>query len=245
MRATAQLTAAPPTEPGGPCRLLRLRDAAPVAWRPTPDAVYLVGTAASPVGDDQVEIDIRVEPGAGLNLRTTAATVAWRASGTGQNITALVADGASLSWHPEPFIATAGCHHRQRTRLAIEGTGRVGWHEELILGRHGEGPGRLDLRLDVDIDGWPLLRHQLELGPGISGWNGPAVIGDRRCVGLSFIAGAGLAHRPAGAGHEAWASWAVLPLDGPGTLTVAVADDLPALHRALAAASALTHGENF
>ena len=36
------------------------------------------------------------------------------------------------------------------------------WTEEIVLGRHGEKPGRLSLRSDVDIDDNPLLRHQLD-----------------------------------------------------------------------------------
>ena len=51
----------------------------------------------------------------------------------------------------------------------------------------------MSLRLDVDIDDHPLLRHQLELGPGVPGWDGPAVLGANRAVGLVLLAGRGVA----------------------------------------------------
>lgn len=240
VRASAELTAAPPLVAGGPPRLVRRRDAAPVAWRATPDAVYMVGTAASPVGHDDVRIDVSVEAGATLQVRSAAATVAWRGSGSAHHITAAVADNASLVWHPEPFIATAGCCHRQRARVRLEGRGRVRWVEELLLGRSGERPGALDLRLDVDVNGQPLLRHQLVVGPGAPAWGGPAVIGPSRCVGLVLQAGAGTTPCPPAAHSGPGGSWAALELEGPGRLFLALAPDLPALRLALAAAQERT-----
>ena len=238
MRACAALTAAPPVDPGGPTRLTRLAGGAPVAWRATPDAVYLVGTAATPVGDDRVDIDVFVETGATLRVRSAAATVAWRATATEQRITATVADGGRLDWHLQPLIATAGCHHRQRAVIALLGRASVSWTEELILGRHGEDPGCLDLRVDVDIDRRPLLRHQLRVGPDAPGWAGPAVLGANRHVGFVLRAGAGASEVDSAAGP----GWAVLPLDGPGHLIVAVATDLPALRAAMTAAELAAGG---
>jgi len=236
MRASAELTAAAPLVAGGPPRLVRRRDAAPVAWRATPDAVYMVGTAASPVDHDVVDIDVSVEPGAALQLRSAAATVAWSGTGSEHHITASVADGASLVWHPEPLIATAGCCHRQRARVRLERRGKVRWIEELLLGRHGEEPGALDLRLDVDVDGRPLLRHQLAVGPGAPAWEGPAVLGPWRCLGLILDAGVGTPPCPPAAHSGPGGAWAALQLEGPGRLLLALAPDLPALRLALAAA---------
>lgn len=259
MRAHAELQAAALPAGRRGCRLARLRDAAPVAWRPTPDAVYLVGTAATPVGDDEVRIDIDVESGAELRLRSVAATVAWRGSGTGQHITARIASGGRLDWQPEPLIATAGCVHRQHARVDLAPDAHLRWVEELVLGRYGEAPGRLDLRLDIDVGGRPLLRHQLALGPGVPGWDSPATLDRWRCAGLLVLAGPGtpvpdtntpspagrtpLAGTGAGpprpgaataspGGEEATA--ATFQLDGPGTLRLALAEDLPSLRAVLA-----------
>lgn len=233
MRARAELTAAAPIETGGPSRLTRRLDGAPLAWRSTPEAVYLVGTAATPVGDDTVDIDVMVEKGATLMVRSTAATVAWSGTGTTQRIRSAVAGGGTLDWHLQPLVATGGCHHRQDVTVDLEGTGVVRWTEEVLLGRYGENPGSLDLRLAVDLDGEALLRHQLRVGPDAGGWNGPAVLGGHRAVGLVLHAGRGVDR----ADPAARSGWAVLPLDGPAVLVVAVADDLAGVRAALAEAA--------
>ena len=44
--------------------------------RRTPDAVYLVGGAAGPIGGDSLELRIDVRAGAALRVRTAAAAVA-------------------------------------------------------------------------------------------------------------------------------------------------------------------------
>jgi urease accessory protein len=200
----------------------------------------MVGTAASPVGRDEVHIDVSVEEGATLEVRSAAATVAWRGTGSAHHISASVADDARFVWHPEPFIATGGCVHRQHARVRIERRGSVRWIEELLLGRYGEEPGVLDLRLDVDVDGRPLLRHQLAIGPGATGWDGPAVVGPWRCLGLILDAGMGTPACLPAAHSGPGGSWAALELEGPGRLLLAVAPDLPALRLALAAAQGRT-----
>ncbi len=238
MHCAAELTASAPLARGGQSRLTRRMDGAPLAWRCTPDAVYLVSSAASPVGDDVVEIDLSVEAGASLTVRSAAATVAWSGTGTEQHLAARVEDGGTLDWGLEPLIATSGAHHRQRVSVRLYGSGAVRWAEEIVLGRCGEAPGHLDLRLDADLDGQPLLRHQLTLGPGVEAWDGPAVLGVHRAVGLVLAAGRDLpALSPsARARASAGAGWAILALDGPGALTIALAEDLPGLRCAMAQA---------
>lgn len=61
----------------GTTRLTTLRSEAPMALRATPSALYLVGTAASPVGGDRVVLDIDVRAGAALTIRSTAASLAF------------------------------------------------------------------------------------------------------------------------------------------------------------------------
>ena len=228
MRGRAQLTAAAPVRPGLACRIVRLQDGAPVSWRSTPEGVYLVGTAASPAGDDAVEVDIAAEPGADLRIRSAAATVAWRSCGTVHQIRARVADGARLDWRLEPLIATVGCCHRQHAVVELHGSARLSWTEEIILGRCREQPGRLDLHLDVELDGRALIRHQMSIGSGRA-WDGPAILGPYRTVGLVMQVAPD--YSPSAASGPGWAR---LPLDGPAALTVAVAPDLPQLRTMLA-----------
>jgi urease accessory protein len=201
-------------------------DAPPVGWRPTAEAVYLVGTAGGPTGDDSVHLDIEVEATGCLKVRSTAATVVYHGTGTSHGVDARVGPGASLDWAPQPVIVTAGAHHTQSSRVDIDPTATLDWSELVVLGRTGEGPGRADLRLDcVLAGGRPLLRHQLIIGPGASGWDGPAVVGADRAVGLRLRAGPHLG-APSPSQGEGWA-W--MALDGPGWLLTAVAPDLPGL----------------
>ncbi len=227
MRARARLIATAPTGQGRAYCLARLKDAAPVVWRDTGQAVYLVSTAATPAGDDVVEIDVSVQDGARLRVRSTAATVVWRSTGTAQLVRACVADGGALDWHLEPLIAAAGCQHRQHVRVALNGSARLAWTEEIVLGRLRERPGCVDLRLDVELDGQPLLRHQLTLGSDTA-WDGPAMLGPHRFAGLALQVWPD--YRPSSASGSGWAR---LPLEGPGALSVAVADDVPQLRGAL------------
>jgi urease accessory protein len=147
--------------------------------------------------------------------------VIYAGSGTRQTVTVALAEHARLDWHPEPLIATAGCHHRQHARITLEPTSTLDWVDEVILGRHGEPPGQLDLRLDVTVGELPLLRHQVLIGAGSPGWDGPAVLDGHRCLGLRLTT----ARPPCPRG------W--MPLHGPGYLRVAVAANQVELRRAL------------
>jgi urease accessory protein len=221
-----------------------VRDAPPVAFRATPEAVYLVGTAASPVGDDKVIIDVEVEAGAALKVRSAASMIAWASAGSSLEVNVSVGQGGYLAWHLQPMIASAGCSFSQRVSVKLADGAALRWTEEIVLGRHGEQPGRLSLRLDVDVDDKPLLRHQLELGPGVPGWDGPAVLGLNRAVGLAFLTTTGLtttglttsgvAHGGLGAPLSGTGTgWAVMALEGPGVLVSAVGADLARLRLGL------------
>jgi urease accessory protein len=211
-----------------------------LAFRATPEAVYLVGTAASPVGDDRVGLDVELEAGAALSVRSAASMIAWASAGASLEVNVSVAPGARLDWHLQPLIASAGCSFSQRVRVELATGAALRWGEEVVLGRHGEGPGRLSLRLDVDVDGHPLLRHQLEIGPGIPGWDGPAVMGANRALGLVLLAGTDIVRRPSGvASPPAGPGWAVMDLEGPGVLVSAVGADLTRARHGLD--QALTH----
>ena len=221
--------------PGSGCRLTWLREAPPVSFRPTPEAVYLVGTAAFPVGDDELSIKVVVEEGADLVVRSAASAVAWAATGSSLEVDATVEPGGSLDWQLQPLIASKKCRFSQRSRVNLSGDATLRWADEVVLGRSGEEPGWLDLRLDVIVDGRPLLRHQLELGPGVPAWDGPAVLGRNRAVGIVVVAGNWPARFGPRRSHSiAGDSWAVMPLEGPGLLVSAVGHDLVSMRRVMA-----------
>ncbi|GAA1647016.1 urease accessory protein UreD [Catellatospora bangladeshensis] len=228
MRALARIVAE--ADGRGGTRLARLRGEPPLQLRHTPDGsgaatVHLIGSAAGPLGGDDLRIEIEVGAGAVLCVRTVAASIALPGrdgSRSRVSVTAAVAGGGELRWLPEQLVAAAGCHHLALSTVELAEGARLLWREELICGRHGEQPGDAVISTSVNYGGAPLLRQSLTVGPATPGWDGPAVLGGSRATGS-------LLHvDPAAApgGPEVLGPTAVrLPLSGPATLVSATADD--------------------
>lgn len=219
--------------PGGGTRIVTARQDAPYALRCTATGVYLVGSAAGPLGGDVLTLDIEVRSGADLTVRTSAATVALPGNGASMvRVHARVEAGARLRWLPEPTVAAAGCDHRVECRVELHGDARLTWREEIVLGRCGEAGGSIEAGLYVDLDTAPLLHQQLRLGAGYPGWDGPAVVASHRAIGSTLVADPVLA-----AGEPASAplgpTAAVLALAGPAMQVVALADSALVLRRHL------------
>lgn len=215
----------------GATRLSVLRSAPPLSLRPTPDGVYLLGSAAGPLGGDDVELCVEVGEGAELTVRTVAASLALPGRGRRPSrvaVTAHVGVAASLRWLPEPVVAADGCDHVMEADVTLAERATLVWREELVLGRAGERPGACRSSVRVDVSDRPLLRHGLDVGA--DGWAGPAVLGGARAVGSVVLAGP---LHLGGAARVLGPRAAVLPLEGPGTLVSAFADDAPALRALL------------
>ena len=230
MRARATVVAEA-DEQGG-TRLARLRSEAPLLLRRTPDAVYLVGGAGGPLGGDDLVLDIDVGSGARLVVRTAAASIALPGDEPSSVRTRVrVATGGELQWLPEPLVAVRACRHRMEAVIVLERGARLVWREELVLGRHGEVYGSVESRLLVDLDGAPLLRHELALGPDHPEGSSPAVAGAARCSGSVLVVQPAWPTPPGPLrlGPRA----AVLPLAGPAVQVVALADDALGLRRDL------------
>nr|BFE88006.1 urease accessory protein UreD [Planobispora longispora] len=258
MTARAVLATAP--GPGGRTVLATMSSAPPITLRRTgPGQVYLVSTAAGPLGGDDLALDIDVAPGTVLDVRSVASTLVLPGPGPGSapeessmTVTARVGAGASLRFAPEPTVLAAGCLHRMTVRLELAPDARVFWREEIVFGRYGEASGRCRSRFDAVAGGLPLLRQEFTVGdPAIDA--SPAVYGDARCVGSTLIAGPpgaaaghpqtphgrrpdlGLSERRGRRTREAILGdgWAALPLAGPGILVSALALDAAELRRRL------------
>ncbi|WP_433326040.1 urease accessory protein UreD [Spirillospora sp. CA-294931] len=220
-------------------RLTRLRSDGPLALRATPDAVYLVGAAAGPLGGDRLELDIDVRPGARLSVRSAATAVALPGPGQSRmTVRATVGEGAHLDFHPEPTVAAARCDHRAEAFVALAPGATLRWCEEVVLGRHREPPGRHTGRLDVMLDGVPLLRHELRLDVP-SSYATAAVLGGATAVGGVLLVGPDLPTEP-----RVTAGVSALPLAGPGVLITATAADSATLRRRLDEAEALYTGSS-
>ena len=225
--------------PGGVTRLPVLASQVPLVLRRTPDAVYVVGGAAGPIGGDELSLRISVGPGAFLRVRTAAASIALPGPDGLESvlrITASVEAGGRLEYLPEPVVVSAGARHATiiRTTLA-EGAGLL-LRDELLLGRDGEDGGAARSVLRVDYAGRPLLRQALEVSGTDPAFLGPAVLAGHRAVGtllrVSAETGPGPLPRPVSAA-EAGPEVAVMPLAGPGVLVTALAHDAVTLRRRL------------
>lgn len=133
------------------------------------DTVHLVGTAATPVGGDELDIAIVVEPGARLRLRTVAATIALPGRLTRDSYAHWlfeVGPAGELDVDPEPVIVAGGAAHQSVNTVRLDDGARLHLRERVQIGRAGEDAGRWRGDLLADIGDIPLLRHRLELGAG-------------------------------------------------------------------------------
>lgn len=153
--------------------------------------MHLLGTAGGPVGGDELHLEVLVTAGTVATVRSVAATVATVGDGTASfhTVNVTVEQGAFLRWLPQPLVAAEGCdHHLMATVILAPGADLI-WSEHVVLGRHGEQPGRLRSTLRVIRDGRAVLHHGLDTAQ--PGWQGAAVTAGRRALGVVAWVGAG------------------------------------------------------
>ncbi len=171
---------------------LELRSEPPLTLRATPGAVYLVSSAAGPVGGDRLRLDLEVTDGATLTVRSAAAAV-HHPGPTGLpshlDLTVRVGAHSTLRWWPEPAVFVDGCDHRMTIRIDLADTATLLWRDEQVLGRHGESGGSVRTRLHVDRAGAPLLRSDSALGPRWPDAQGPAGNAGARASGTVLVVG--------------------------------------------------------
>ncbi|HUZ20647.1 MAG TPA: urease accessory protein UreD [Acidimicrobiales bacterium] len=220
--------------PGGAARLTRLRCSGALAARPTPAGLYLLATAAHPVGDDASRIDLTLGPGASGVVRSTGATLARRGATGGSStaaVRATLADRATLCWLVEPGIAAGGASHVATSTVRLAPSARLAWREEVVLGRHADPcPGSWRSRLEIRRDGAPLLVTDLGLGPGSPAWASASVLGGARVLSSLVLVDPGL---PADVWAELTArapgaKGAAFALAGPGVELMAWGEELGA-----------------
>jgi urease accessory protein len=224
----------------GSTRLPVLRSQVPLVLRRTPDAVYLVGGAAGPIGGDLLDLRIDVLAGAFLRVRTAAASIALPGPDGLESVltvTVSVGPGAVFEYLPEPVVVSAGARHATIIRVTLAEGASLLLRDELLLGRHGEAGGAARSVLRVDYAGRPLLRQALEVCGTDSTSLGPAVLAGHRAVGnllrVGPEVGAGVGASQADQVAYADTTVAVMPLAGPGVLITALANDAVALRHRL------------
>jgi len=217
----------------GVTRLPVLASQVPLVLRRTPDAVYLVGGAAGPIGGDELSLRIDVGPGAFLRMRTAAAAIALPGPDGLESVLRVsvsVGAGGRLEYLPEPAVVTAGARHATLVSVTLAAGASLALRDEVLLGRHDETGGTARWVLQVSYAGRPLLRQSLSVSGCDPASLGPAVLAGHRAAGtLLLVNEPGAAEIPALATAEA----AVMPLAGPGVLVTALAHDAVSLRQRL------------
>ena len=187
---SATATVAADLEGGRP--RIRWTQAWPIVLRPTGNAqVHLVHGAGGPLGGDVLALDVRVGTGAALAVRSAGATIVQPGRGSVParwDFDVVVGAGGSVDWAPEPTVVTDGADYRTSLRINLGVGARAIVREVVVLGRHGGVGGRYRGRLDVSVDGNPLLAHTTLLDGADPALCGPGGTAGARAVGtLIFI----------------------------------------------------------
>jgi urease accessory protein len=220
----------------GVTRLPVLASQAPLVLRRTPDAVYLVGGAAGPLGGDSLALSISVGAGAFLRVRTAAAAIALPGLDGLESelrVSIAVGDGGRLEYLPEPVVVADGARHATLVSVTLAAGASLVLRDEILLGRHDEAGGTARTDLQVSYGGRPLLRHSLSVSGTDPASLGPAVLAGHRAVGTLLLVNNSGARAGACAHEAATPEVAVMPLAGPGVLVTALAHDAVALRKRL------------
>jgi urease accessory protein len=158
--------------------------------------ISLLPDGALLLAGDRVEIDIRVDEGARLDLVEPGGTVAFPARGARAwwSVRIEVAAGATLTWAGEPFVVADGADVERSLSVRCAEGARVLLREALVLGRFGEKPGSVRQATAVyDGCGRPVLVEELDLDATtyLSLVSGRRVITSVLCVGGAPDAPAG------------------------------------------------------
>ncbi|MCX3061057.1 urease accessory protein UreD [Streptomyces beihaiensis] len=242
VRSVARITARPDGRGGTSLPVLESEGSFAVrrtrAARHGEARVMLVGAMTGPLGGDRCSVEARAEPGARLHIGSVAATLALPGQDkepAHHDVRLSVGDGARLDWLPEQLISVDGSDLRVTTRVDLAPGAHLVLREEQVLGRAGEGPGRLGSRLTLRRAGRPLLDQELAFGPGApGGWDGPAVLAGYRALGQLVVVRPGFeTDKPAAEVLDGPVTGALTPLAGPAVVVTALAPDALTLRKAL------------
>jgi urease accessory protein len=211
---------------GGTVRVEGVLCRAPVWFRWDGATLWLVGSGASPVGEDHIRVRVDVGPGVTVAVRSVAATLVYAARGVGTRWDTEIhlADGASVDWRPEPVILTERASHAATTTVHAAAGAELRLDEVLVLGRTGEATGHLRSTLAVRLDDVPVLLTSIDTS--LPGWSGTAGVAGAPVV----------AHRLRLGAHDA-------PSGGSATPGAALLEPAPGCRLAVATAPDVARAE--
>ena len=180
------------TTPGA-LRALRLHGP-PEACR-----VALVATTALLLGGDSVELEVRLGPGARLELSDVAGTVAYHGRGRPASWSARVKldVGAQLVYAGQPFVVADGAEVSRSLSVDAAAGASALIRDTLILGREGEVGGCVRNRTVVRRERVELLVEDQHLEPRTR--SRPGLLGTARVIDSLLALGVDPGPVPAGA----------------------------------------------
>jgi urease accessory protein len=211
---------------GGTVRVDGVMCSAPVWTRWDGTTLWLVGSGASPVGEDHIRVRVDVGPGVAVAVRSVAATVVYAARGKGTrwDTEIHVADGALLDWRPEPVILTERARHEARTAVHAAARAEVTLDDVVVLGRAREATGSLRSTLAVHVGDAPVLLTSIDTS--LTGWSGPGGVDGATVVANRLRLGDEIGGGDSSAAGGTPISAAVLKPQPGCSLAVATASDV-------------------
>ncbi|WP_223479603.1 urease accessory protein UreD [Oricola indica] len=205
--------------------------------------IYVQNAAGSIFGGDKLRLEIALDEGAELCLSTPTAT---RLNGTAPSVQETcisVGSEAFIEVIPDMIIPHGRAHHQQITRLEMKGDAGAIIMDLMAPGRVARGERHdyalVSLRLEVSIDGRPILVDAAHFCPSEADPWSAGALGDEGYVGTVFVLGDCPDHATLGqkiaAGFEAIEGifGGAAPLaSGHGVVARFLADDATALRLA-------------
>ncbi|MGI3782544.1 MAG: urease accessory protein UreD [Janthinobacterium lividum] len=129
--------------------------------------IGLLATTALLLGGDVVELDVRVGPGARLDLVDVAGTVVYHGRGepSAWHVRLEVAAGAALTYAGAPFVVGDGADVTRTLDVDLAPDASAVVRDTVVLGRSGQIGGRLRSLTSVHVGGRPVLLEDQRLDP--------------------------------------------------------------------------------
>jgi urease accessory protein len=187
--------------------------------------VVLVQTIAGPLAGDVTVVDIQIGDGARLEVTTNAASLAYPAATPARHkLKAEVGVDGRFAWSPGPLILSAGCDLVSSVEVDLADRAAALAREVVLLGRHGEEPGRYRAQLRFESSRQPLFHDAIDLDAAGVAKRSPAVLAGANAFGSLALIGIDPAAAPGPA---------ELDLAVPGRVLRVLATDTASLHTAM------------
>src|SRR5699024_1940704 len=113
---------------------------------------------------DHVALEVDVDPGLWLTLVETAGTVAYDMRGGRASWSTVfrIGAGATVVHETLPWVSAAGSDVTRTLGVELGPGARALLRETLVLGRHGEEPGRLRTRSHVRREGADVFVEEVD-----------------------------------------------------------------------------------